>query len=161
MPWTPVQAADALYALLPHALSRAALEEYGIHATPDQAQQVTRELLSVNLFWVDSALKACLSKTDAGRVYEALRQRLLHAWTSELGLEGHDPQQFFNEAEERRQIYGRIIQEGGAPIAVLTETASILEADGAVPAENHQQILALLFDVVPEEEIGDAVQEFA
>jgi hypothetical protein len=161
MPQTPAQAAERLFALLPHGLARATLEEYGIAATPAQAQQITRELLSVNLFWIDSALKVSLSKTDAGRILDALRQRILAVWTSEFGLDGHDPQQYFKEAEERRQLYDGILQEGGAPIAVLTETASMLEADGAVPAENRQNVLALLLDVVPEEEIGDAVQEFA
>lgn len=160
MSWTPAQAADALYALLPRALSHATLEEYGISASPAQAQQFTRELLSVNLFWIDSALKVSLSGTDSAKVLEALHQRLLNAWTSEFGLEGYDPQQFFKEADERREAYDRIIQEGGAPIAVLTETAAILEAEGAIEAEERQKLLALFFDLVPEEQIGDVIQEF-
>ena len=56
MPQTPAQAADALYAILAHVLSSATLEEYGIHATAEQTRQITRELLSVNLYWIHSAL---------------------------------------------------------------------------------------------------------
>ena len=75
-------------------------------------------------------------------------------------MEGHEPQQYFQEAEERRQAYDQIVQESGSPIAVMTETASILESDGAVTAEDYQKLLALLIDVVPVEGIGETVQEF-
>ena len=160
MPQTPAQAADALYAILAHARSSATLEEYGIHATAEQTRQITRELLSVNLYWIHSALHVSLSKGDAERILDALRQRLVRAWTSELGLEGHEPQQYFQEAEERRQAYDQIAQESGSPIAVMTATASILESDGAVTAEDYQKLLALLIDVVPVEGIGETVQEF-
>lgn len=160
MPQTPAQAADVLYAILRSTRSSATLEDYGIHATPEQARQITRELLSVNLYWIRSALDVSLPKVEADGIMDALRQRLVTVWTSELGLEGHEPQPYFGEAEERRQAYDRIAQEGGSPIDVMTETASLLESDGAVAAEDYQKLLALLIDVVPVEGIGEAVQEF-
>lgn len=161
MPQSPAQAADALYTILPHALTRATLEEYGIDATPEQARQITREILSVNLYWIRSALDVSLSKEDAERIYGALRERLVGVWTSELGLEGYEPEQYFEEVQTRRQIYDQIARESGPPIAVLKETASLLEADGAISAEDYQKILALLIDIVPVEGIGETVQEFA
>jgi hypothetical protein len=161
MPCNPAQAAEALYGLLPRAVSRDTLEEYGVEATAAQARQITRELLSVNLFWVESALKVSLAKKDAELVFEALRRRVTADWTSGFGLEGHDPQDYFREVGERRQAYDRIVQDGGEPIAVLMETVSLLEADGTFGAEVRPKILGLLVDLVPEEAIGDAVQEFA
>lgn len=156
-PQPHAQAADMLYAILPHAFTQTALEEYGIDATPEQAQQVTRELLSVNLYWVQSALQTVLIKADWERVFQALCERILSAWQTELGLDGQDAQGYFEEVEERRQAYDRIVQEGGAPVAVFTECAEILETAWAVRSEDRPKILALLIDLIPVDEIGEVV----
>ncbi len=158
-PHTPAQAAAALYAMIPHALSRATLEEYGIDATPEQAQQITREVLSLSLFWVYSALQVTLSKTSKERVFGELRQCIFKIWESDLGQRGHDVQQYFEEMEGRRSAYDRVIQEGGTPVMVFTESASILESVGTVQPEDRQKILALLIDLIPVDPIGEQVAE--
>jgi hypothetical protein len=158
-PQTPTQAAEALFAMLPHALSRETLEEYGIEATPEQTQQITREMLSVSLYWAHAALKTSLSRRDMERIFGALQQRILQAWNSDLGLDGHDPQAFFVEAEGRRKTYDAIVQDGGSPVAVMTETAAILESDSAVRPEDQQKVLALFLDLVPVDGIGVEVQQ--
>ena len=55
---TPRQAAVALAAAMPTGLSVQQLEEYGIEATTEQAQAITREVLSLNLFWIFAAIEA-------------------------------------------------------------------------------------------------------
>ncbi len=157
---TPNQAAESLFAILPHVLTRGTLEEYGIKATPEQAQQITQEMLAVNLYWVQSALQAVLTKTDRERVLGAFYDLLLQNWTTELGLDGQDAQTFFEGAEERRQTYDQIIQEGGSPVAVFTECAAILEAAWTVRSEDRQKILALLIDLIPVDQIGELVGEW-
>ena len=55
---TPKQAAAALVAAMPIGLSVQQLEEYGIEATVEQAQAITQEVLSLNLFWIFAAVEA-------------------------------------------------------------------------------------------------------
>lgn len=157
---TPNQAAESLYAILPHALAGGTLEEYGIEATPEQVQQITQEVLAVNLYWVQSALQAVLTKGDRDRVLGALYDRILQGWMTELGLDGQDAQAFFKEAEGRRQTYDQIIQEGGSPVAIFAECTAILESTWAVKSEDRQKILALLIDLIPVDPIGELVEDF-
>ena len=158
-PKTPFQAAEALYAVIPHAVPRATLEEYGIHTAPDQARQITREVLSLSLFWVHSALEVTLPKTSQKRVFGELRQRIVKSWQSELGQEGPDVEPYLEELEGRRSTYDGVVQEGGTPVMVFTEAAAILESGGAVSSEDRQKILALLLDLVPVDPIGELVAE--
>lgn len=158
-PKTPFQAAEALYAIIPHAVPRATLEEYGMDTTTDQARQITREVLSLSLFWVRSALQVVLPKTSKERVLGELRQCLVKSWQSELGQEGHDVEEYFEEMEGRRSTYDGVVQEGGTPVMVFTEAAAILESGGAVPSEDRQKILALLLDLIPVDPIGELVAE--
>ena len=53
---TPKQAAVALIAAMPTGVSVQQLEEYGIEATTEQAQAITQEVLSLNLFWIYAAI---------------------------------------------------------------------------------------------------------
>ena len=158
-PTTPSQAAEALYAMIPHAVPRATLEEYGIDTTPDQARQITREVLSLSLFWVHSALQVALPKSSQERVFGELRQRVVKSWQSELGQEGQDVQEYLEEMESRRSSYDGVVQERGTPVMVSAEAADILESGGAVPSEDRQKILALLLDLVPVDPIGELVAE--
>ncbi|MGH7208230.1 MAG: hypothetical protein ACREIL_02480 [Nitrospiraceae bacterium] len=158
-PKTPSQAADALYALIPHAVPRATLEEYGIDATAEQARQISREVISLSLFWVRSALQVALPKPSRERVFGELRQRIVESWQSDLGQEGYDAEQYFEELEGRRSTYEGVVQKGGPPVMVSTEAAAILESGGAVSPEDFQKILALLLDLIPVDAIGELVTE--
>ena len=55
---TPKQAALALMAAMPIGPSVQQLEEYGIDATTEQAQAMTQEVLSLNLFWIFASIEA-------------------------------------------------------------------------------------------------------
>jgi hypothetical protein len=156
---TPAQSAQDLYQLISRALSQAALEDYGINATTEQANHILRELLSLSLFWARSALEAGLSDKDSRRVWIELQQCVHHAWESELGLKGHDVASYFKELDARRLIYVRVTSEGGAPIAVATEAVSVLETEAVIEPADHQKILALFIDLVPADELGEAVEE--
>ena len=68
-------------------------------------------------------------------------------------------QQYFEEMEGRRSTYDRVVQEGGTPVMVFTESASILESVGTVQPEDRQKILALLIDLIPVDPIGEQVAE--
>ena len=156
---TPHQAAQALYAALPHALPRATLEEYGIEATTEQAQQITREVLSLSLFWIRCALDATLMPKHREQVLSELRRCILAGWQSELGLDGADAEGYFEEAQERRKLYDQVMQEGASPVVIATETAAILVADAVVPPEDRPKILALLIDLVPVDQFGELAEQ--
>ncbi len=155
---TPTQAAEALFRIMPHAVSPSTLEEYGIEAAREQAQQITREMLSVSLFWARWALRAHVSAMDATRVFDEFRQCVLRNWGASLGQAGQDAQRYFDDMEERHLTYDEIIKEGGIPVAVATEAAAIMEQTGAIGAEDRQRALALLIDQIPVDELGELAE---
>lgn len=158
MPQTAQQAAESVFALFPLPLAQATLEEYGVEATDEQIQLITREVLSLNLFWTHHALLSVLSKIEGERVFDELCRYVRAAWETMLGLDQPALAGYFEEAAERRALYDQIVQEGGSPIAVFTETAALAESDGAIRPEDSQKFLALLIDLIPVEAIGETVE---
>ncbi|WP_447975140.1 hypothetical protein [Nitrospira sp. Kam-Ns4a] len=156
---TPTEAAQTILAALPRPLPPATLAEYGVTVSPDQARRFTRELLSLCLFWVRSALQVAFKDTTRARIYGELRQCLAKAWASEFGQDEQDLPRYFEEAEARRRTYDQIMQEGGSPVMIATEAAAILVEVGAVPPEDRTKALALLVDVIPVDEIGQLIAD--
>lgn len=159
MSQTPQQAAASLFALLAKAMPAPLLEDYGLEGSPEQIRQVSREVLALNLYWARHALMTVLSSADGERVFEALTALVLARWPETPGLKFQSPEGFVEQAAERREAYDRIVQEGGSPLAVFTETVEILESAGGIGPEERQKMLALLIDLVPVEAIGDFVAE--
>jgi len=156
---TPHEAAEALYAAIPHAILRATLEEYGIEAESSQAQQITQELLSLSLFWIHCALEAVLPPKQREQVLGELRRRILVGWAGELALDGQDAPRYFEEAEERRRLYTQAMQDGASPVLIATEAAAILVANSAVQQEDRLKALALVTDLIPVDELGQLADE--
>lgn len=143
---------------MPRAVSSSTLEEYGIAAAREQAQQITRELLSLSLFWARWALRTHVAARDVTWIFDEFRHCVLRNWEMSLGQAGQDAQRFFDEMEERHLTYDEIIKEGGTPVAVATEAAAIMEQTGAIRAEDRQRTLALLIDQIPVDELGELAQ---
>jgi hypothetical protein len=156
---TPKQVAETLYAMMPHALSRGTLEEYGIEARPHQAAQITKEVLSLNLFWIESALEAHLTTLGRERVLQELHQLITSSWAKDFSLEGSHLENCTAESKARQHAYAAIVQEGGSPISVFTETAAYLDSNGAVQSDDQKKVLALLIDVVPVDSYGEVVED--
>lgn len=152
------QAAEALFRSMPHAVSLSTLEEYGIEVAREQVQQITREMLSLSLFWARLALRTHLSARDATRVFDAIRQCVLRNWETSLGQAGQSAQSYLDEMQERQTAYDEVVKEGGTPVAVATEAAAIMEQSGAIGAEDRQKALALLIDQIPVDELGELAQ---
>ena len=49
MAQTPREAADIVYAAMPHSITPELLSDYGLDVTQDQARHIAQELLSLNL----------------------------------------------------------------------------------------------------------------
>ena len=77
---TPKQAAAALVAAMPIGVSVQQLEEYGIEATTEQAQAITQEVLSLNLFWILAAIEAHIPQKYQSALLELILETLEAGW---------------------------------------------------------------------------------
>lgn len=150
------EAADSLYAAMPRAMSLDLLGEYGLEVTPEQARQITEEVLSLALYWIHTALQANLRAGDTERVSRELAQRIQHSW-KDFDMQGRDHAAALEEVQSRHAGYDRIVQEGGSPIAVFGESAGSLEFSGVIEAGDRQKLLALFIDVIPVDAFGELV----
>lgn len=156
---SPADAAQNLYAIISRALSGAALEDYGLSVPRAQGDQILRELLSLCLFWAWSALDAGLADKNRDRVWAMLLQHVRDAWALDLGFPLQDLESFSAELSQRRRLYESLAREGGNPVAIATEAAGLMEAESIIDPENRLKLLALMVDLVPVDELGQAVEE--
>jgi hypothetical protein len=101
MAHTPREAAESLYAAMPHAMTLDLLREYGLEVTSEQARHITEEALSLNLYWIHTALQASLRAGDAERVSRELTQCIVSGW-KDFDMPGRDHAAAFDEAQTRR-----------------------------------------------------------
>ena len=150
------EAAESLYAAMPRAVSLDLLREYGLEVTPEQARHITQEVLSLNLYWIHSALRTTLRAGQAERVSRELAQCIAGGW-KDFDMQGRDHAAALEEAQNRRAGYDQIVQEGGSPIAVFGESAGSLEFSSVIEAGDRHKLLALFIDVIPVETFGELV----
>jgi hypothetical protein len=154
MAQTFLEAAESLYTVMPRAMSLDLLKEYGLEVSAEQARRITKEALSLSLYWVQGALHAKLRTEDAERVLTEVERCIAAGW-KDFGLDESEPAAVLQEARSKCADYDRIVQEGGSPIAVLGEAAATLEFAGAIEEGDRQKLLALFIDIVPVETFGD------
>ena len=153
------EAVSAFLRVIPRSLSPTMLEEYGILATPGQAQQISRECLLVSLFWIGTAVHAAMPAKDEERIMTALHDRLTHEWKTGFAQPEEELQAFLAEIPAKRSMYDQIVQEGGSPVAVLSETVAVLAAAAAITDEDRSKLFALLIDHVPVDDVGALAAE--
>jgi hypothetical protein len=151
---TPEEAAQALYEIIPRGLSQELLEEYGIEAGDEQARQITRELLSLNLYWVHAAIEAHIPRQYRTVLFERVLQLIRQDWEGPYRQEQFPWEEFLNEMTDRETRYRPLGNEPGGELSVATEAGNLLEDQGAVQAEDRAKVLALLVDHVPLERYG-------
>jgi hypothetical protein len=154
---TPEEAAKALYEMIPRGISPGLLEEYGIDATDEQAGRVTREVLSLNLYWIRAAIEAHIPRQYRTLLFDRLLQLIRQDWEVVLRQQAQSWEEFLNELAEREDQYRPLGNEPGGEMAVATEAGTILEDQGAVQAEDRAKVLALLVDYVPLDRYGEAL----
>ncbi len=157
-PQTPAEVAEALYALMPRVVSQSVLDEYHIAAPATGAERITRELLSLNLFWICSAVDTLVPAAHREAVLLALFQRIRAGWTSDFGFDPDQFEAYFPELDARRGTYGQVVREGGSPVSVFTETVTLLELSRVIEPEDRKKLLALLIDMIPVDAYGDLME---
>jgi hypothetical protein len=157
MAHTSRQAADSLYSAMTREVSSQTLLDYGIVASPEQAQRIVVEVLALTLFWIRRALIEILGHRYESRVFAELQRRMESAWPEfNLPL---DPQRVLEETRRRHASYEPLALEGGPPVTVFGEAARMLESEGVVVLEDRQKLLALFIDLVPVETFGELLSE--
>jgi hypothetical protein len=148
-PLTPAQMADALYKLIPRRISVEMMADYGIEMTEEQSREMTREVLSFTLYWVNAVINAHIPR----KYREVLFQRvleLIHAdWAMEFNLETVKWGDYVAEMEARRAFYAQVGDYEGGAIAASEEISDLLEDQGLIQPEDRPKLLVLLPDLVP------------
>lgn len=155
---TPQESAEALLSIIPHTIPSATLEEYSIKASSEQAQEITKEILSLSLFWIGCALRV-VALGQAGKViFEELCLCIRKTLVANFKMKETLLDEYFQKMEHRRSIWEEITRQGGDAISVFSESSHFLESNGITRPEDHQKILGLLADLVPIEEIGELAE---
>ncbi len=157
---TPSEAAAAILKTMPQPPSMAQLEEYGITASEDQLRHITRELLSLNLYWILAAIDAHIPQKYRAALTANLLEPLRATWWAKGHLGPGTWEDYRQELEERRLRYAKLVdEEGMSHMAVSAEAASLIEDHGAVASEDRQKLLVLLIDYAPAAEYGRLLDE--
>ena len=156
---TPKEAAAALIAAMPTGLSESHLEEYGIEPTAERAQALTRELLSLNLFWIFAAIDAHIPKKFQPVVSELVLHAVETGWGRTYPVGPVAWTAFLGEWKERTKRYERLVNEGMSSLAVSAEVGLSLEEQHIVGEEDRRNVLTLLIDSVPVETYGQLLED--
>ena len=151
---TPRQAAAALVAAMPIGVSVQQLEEYGIEATTEQAQAITQEVLSLNLFWIFAAIEAHIPQKYQSALSELILDTMKAGWGTTVPVGSVSWTAYLNEWQERRRRYSRLVEEGMRPLAVSAEAATLMEENRLVKEVEQGNLLTLLIDFVPVDTYG-------
>lgn len=156
---TPREAAAALIAAMPTGLSASHLEEYGIDATAERAQTLTRELISLNLFWIFAAIEAHIPQKFQRVVSELVLHAVETGWSTTYPVGSVAWTTFLPEWKERTKRFERLVKEGASPLGVSAEVGLLLEEQHVVGEEDRRNVLALLIDSVPVETYGQLLED--
>ena len=153
------QTVKALVQLIPPSVAPDFFEEYGLTLTTQQAQVVTKELLALSLYWMTCAVRVSIPEPVCSRMHQAIHEQVREKWGSRFGLVHVPIDEFYAAMERKHQTWEDISQQGGEPIAVLSAATEELEDDGVIATHDRQNLLAVLLDLVPIDEIGELVVE--
>ncbi|MCG3778019.1 MAG: hypothetical protein JW388_0725 [Nitrospira sp.] len=156
---TPKQAALALMAAMPIGPSVQQLEEYGIDATTEQAQAMTQEVLSLNLFWIFASIEAHIPQKYQAVLSDFILNTMEVDWGKTNPVGPAVWTAYLTEWQERRGRYGRLVEEGLSPLAVSAAAAELMEERHLVIEGQQQNLLTLLVDFVPVDTYGQLLQD--
>ena len=156
---TPKQAAVALIDAMPTGVSVQQLEEYGIAATMEQAQAITSEVLSLNLFWIFASIEAHIPQKYQAVLSEFILDTMEAGWGTTLPGGSTAWALYLSEWQERRRRYSRLVEEGMSPLAISADAADLMEERQLVKEDERRNLLTLLIDFVPVDTYGQLLQD--
>ncbi len=156
---TPKQAAAALVTAMPIGVSVQQLAEYGIETTVEQAQVITQEVLSLNLFWILAAIEAHIPQKYQPALSDLIFASVEGGWSTTIPVGAASWTDYLNEWQQRRRRYNRLVEEGVSPLAVSAEAATLMEENRLVEEGERRNLLTLLIDFVPVDTYGRLLQD--
>ena len=157
---TPAQAAAALVRAMPQPLSPPQLEEYGIAVSESDAHAISREILSLNLYWILAAIDAHIPAKYREAIGTTLLETIKSTWWQPGRLGPGSWEEYRNELDVCRAEYDRLVdQVGMSHMAISAEAASRIEDQGFVSPDDRQKLLVLLIDYAPAAEYGRLLDE--
>jgi len=156
---TPRQAAVALVAAMPIGVAVQQLEEYGIEATTEQAQAITQEVLSLNLFWIYAAIEAHIPQKYQSALSEFILDTIEAEWGTTVPVGPVAWTVYLNEWQERRRRYSRLVEDGVSPLTVSAEAVALMEESRLVKESERRNLLTLLIDFVPVDTYGHLLED--
>jgi hypothetical protein len=135
------------------------LEEYGIEATIEQAQSITQEVLSLNLFWVFAAIEAHIPQKYQSALSDLILVSIEARWGTTVPVGSASWTAYLNDWQERRRRYSRLVEEGMSPLAVSAEAAALMEENRLVKDAERRNLLTLLIDFVPVDIYGRLLED--
>ncbi len=155
---TPKEAAAVLINAMPVGVSDSQLEEYGITPGPERAQNISRELLSLNLFWVFVAIEAHIPQKYQPAVSELVLAAVKNGWGTTYPVGAVVFPSYLDEWKERTRRYERLVRDGVSPLAISTEVAATMEEQRIIDEEDRRNLLTLFIDYVPLETYGQLLE---
>ena len=152
-------AAETLFNLIPPALAPDFLQDYHLEVSRDQAQSITWEILLLSTYWIKCATQVGIPEEAGKEIWKLVLEHVRHRWESRFGFAHRPIDQWFSDGNTKYSTWDSIAEQGGEPIAILTEAASTMESEGTIPRGEEQKLLVLLLDLVPIDEIGHAAAE--
>lgn len=156
---TPRQAAVALVAAMPIGVSVQQLEEYGIEVTTEQAQAITQEVLSLNLFWIFAAIDAHIPQKYQSAISELIMDAMEAGWGTTLPVGSANWTVYLDQWQDRRRRYSRLVEEGVSPLAISAEAATLMEENHLIREAERHNLLILLIDFVPVDSYGQLLED--
>jgi hypothetical protein len=156
---TPKEAAAALIGVMPTGISGVQLEEYGIKQAPERAEKISREVLSLNLFWVFAAIEAHIPRKYQGAVSDLVLNAVESGWGTTYPVGTMAWTAYLNEWKDRTRRYERLVRDGASPLAVSTEVAGMMEEQRVIDEEDRRNLLTLLIDSVPVDSYGQVLED--
>lgn len=158
---TPAEAAAALLGVMPKPLTAVQLEEYGLSVAEPDIPLISREILSLNLYWILAAIDAHVPSRYRTAIRDILLQSVKSTWWKGGHIGDGSWEDYLNELEERRSRYERLVDyEGMSHMAVSAETALLIEDRGIVTTEeDRNKLLVLLIDYAPAAQYGALLED--
>ncbi|MDH5666674.1 MAG: hypothetical protein OEY86_01510 [Nitrospira sp.] len=156
---TPAEAVAALLRIMPKPLSVELLEEYGITVSESDIQVISREIVSLNVYWILAAIDAHIPLKYRAAIIDPLVESVKRTWWETGGLGSGTWEAYRQELDERRAEYGHLVDyEGMNHMAVSAEAASRIEDHGGISSEDRSKLLVLLIDHAPAAEYGKLLE---
>ena len=113
----------------------------GSRRRTEQAQAITQEVLSLNLFWIFAAIEAHIPQKYQSALSELILDTMEAGWGTTVPVGSAAWTAYLNEWQERRRRYSRLVEEGMSPLAVSAEAAALMEENQLVNRSGAAQSL--------------------